>query len=312
MNGIELSEAFYREYGVPMLKEKFPHLIDKIAVGVCGGGSDSFGFDDELSRDHDYEAGFIVFLPGEESVSRRDEFLLERAYNALPTEFMGVNRPKISPVGGNRRGVMRYADFFVSKTGFPDGNLTTEAWLRIPENYLFEATCGKIFFDGSGEVTAVRKKLSDIPLDARFKRLAGNLLVMNQSGQYNYARCVNRGEGGAAQLALGEFVKAAINCAFLLENKYCPYYKWAFRALRELSLGKLISKPLEHLISSGNSPAEFEEKRREIEDICTAISQKACEITDKPPEKNLERLAYSVNDCISSGEVRNLDIFYSV
>ena len=312
MNGIELSEAFYKEYGEPMIKEKFPHLTDKIAVGVCGGGSDSFGFDDELSRDHDYEAGFIVFLPDEEKVSRRDEFLLERAYNALPTEFSGVKRPKMSPVGGNRRGVMRYADFFASKTGFPDGKLTTEAWLRIPENYLFEATCGKIFFDGFGEVTRVRKSLSDMPQDAKLKRLAGNLLVMNQSGQYNYARCVKREEGGAAQLALFEFVKAAINCAFLLENKYCPYYKWAFRALKELALGKLISKSLEHLISSGNSPVEFEEKQHEIENICAVISAKTCEIIDKPSENNLERLAYFVNDCISSGEVRNLDIFYSV
>lgn len=312
MNGIELSEAFYKEYGEPMIKEKFPHLTDKIAVGVCGGGSDSFGFDDELSRDHDYEAGFIVFLPDEEKVSRRDEFLVERAYNALPTEFSGVNRPKMSPVGGNRRGVMRYADFFASKTGFPDGKLTTEAWLRIPENYLFEATCGKIFFDGFGEVTRVRKSLSDMPQDAKLKRLAGNLLVMNQSGQYNYARCVKREEGGAAQLALFEFVKAAINCAFLLENKYCPYYKWAFRALKELALGKLIAKPLEHLISSGNSPVEFEEKQHEIENICAVISSKTCEIIDKSSENNLERLAYFVNDCISSGEVRNLDIFYSV
>ncbi len=312
MNGIELSEAFYKEYGEPMIKEKFPHLADKIATGVCGGGSDSFGFDDELSRDHDYEAGFIIFLPGEEVVSRRDEFLLERAYNALPTEFMGVNRPKMSPVGGNRRGVMRYSDFFGSKTGFSDGNLTTEAWLRIPESYLFEATCGKIFFDGSGEVTRIRQNLSDMPRDAKLKRLAGNLLVMNQSGQYNYARCVKRGECGAAQLALGEFVKAAINCAFLSENRYCPYYKWAFRALKELSLGKLIAKPLEHLISSGNAPAEFEEKQREIENICAVIAQKTCEIIEKPSENNLERLAYSVNDCISSGEVRNLDIFYSV
>ena len=33
MKGIELSEAFYNEYGRAML-ENFPHLADKIAVGV--------------------------------------------------------------------------------------------------------------------------------------------------------------------------------------------------------------------------------------------------------------------------------------
>ena len=54
MNGIELAEAFYRQYGEPALRDKFPDLMDKIAVGVAGSGSDSFGFDDEISRDHDY------------------------------------------------------------------------------------------------------------------------------------------------------------------------------------------------------------------------------------------------------------------
>ena len=88
MNGIELSRAFYEQFGKAMLREKFPHLKDKIAVGIAGSGSDCYGYDDDISRDHDYEAGFCIFLPGEDVVSRRDEFLLERAYNALPSEFM--------------------------------------------------------------------------------------------------------------------------------------------------------------------------------------------------------------------------------
>lgn len=112
MNGIELSEAFYRQFGEPMLREKFPDLLNKIAVGVAGGGSDSYGFDDILSRDHDYSPGFCIFLPDENVVSRRAEFLLERAYSSLPDEFMGIKRARISPVGGNRRGVMRISDFY--------------------------------------------------------------------------------------------------------------------------------------------------------------------------------------------------------
>ncbi|MGN1094581.1 MAG: DUF4037 domain-containing protein [Candidatus Neoclostridium sp.] len=312
MNGIEISRAFYKAHGEKMLQEKFPHLLDKIAVGVAGGGSDSFGFDDEVSRDHDYEAGFIVFLPGEDVVSRRDEFLLERAYNALPNEFMGVKRPKMSPVGGNRRGIMRYADFFEQKTGFSDGALTTEAWLRIPENYLFEATSGEIFFDGYGEVTRIRKSLSDMPKDARLKRLTGNLLSAGQSGQYNYTRCVKRGEGGAAQLALYEFVKSAINCVFLLENAYCPYYKWSFYAMRRLALGASVAADLETLICSDNCAGNYEIKTRKIERICALLTSKTCELIGKPCGTELERLAYLVNDCIENATVRNLDVFYCV
>ena len=33
MKGLELAEKFYIEYGEPMLKTGFPHLLPKIAVG---------------------------------------------------------------------------------------------------------------------------------------------------------------------------------------------------------------------------------------------------------------------------------------
>jgi len=41
--------------------------------------------------------------------------LLERAYSALPKEYMGFKRSPLSPVGGNRHGVIRISDFFETK-----------------------------------------------------------------------------------------------------------------------------------------------------------------------------------------------------
>ena len=35
MNGLEIAERFYREYGAPMLREQFPEWEGKIAVGLC-------------------------------------------------------------------------------------------------------------------------------------------------------------------------------------------------------------------------------------------------------------------------------------
>ena len=94
MNGIELSRAFYEQFGKAMLREKFPHLKDKIAVGIAGSGSDCYGYDDDISRDHDYEAGFCIFLPGEDVVSRRDEFLLERL-KEMNSEAWGEHKKRI-------------------------------------------------------------------------------------------------------------------------------------------------------------------------------------------------------------------------
>ena len=59
MKGLELAEKFYYEYGENMLNDNFSHIKNHIAVGLVGSGSECFGFDDEISRDHDFEPGFV-------------------------------------------------------------------------------------------------------------------------------------------------------------------------------------------------------------------------------------------------------------
>ncbi len=234
MRGLELARAYYEQFGRPMMEAQFPELLPHIAVGLFGSGSECFGYDDDISRDHDFEPGFMLLLPGEDVVSRREAFLLERAYAKLPREFLGLRRGLMQPVGGARHGVIRTADFFREKVGVSDGVLTVGQWLSTPEYALAEAVNGAVFFDGPGEVTAIRRYLSAWPEDIRKKKLAGRLLLMAQAGQYNYPRCLRHGEKGAAQLAAIEFARNCMSAVFLLNGVYQPYYKWAFRAMREL------------------------------------------------------------------------------
>ena len=116
MNGLELSRAYYEAFGAEMLHRDFPEWEGRKAVGLCGSGSECFGFDDGISRDHDYEPGFCLFIPEEDEMDRRTAFRLERAYAKLPKEFMGFRKSLLSPVGGNRRGVIRAADLMQEKT----------------------------------------------------------------------------------------------------------------------------------------------------------------------------------------------------
>jgi len=313
MRGLELSERFYFEFGEPMLKQNFAELLDVLAVGLAGSGSECFGYDDDISKDHDFEPGFCIFLPKESVIDRRTEFALERAYSRLPREFMGYKRSSLSPVGGNRHGVIRMSEFFTDKTGRPDGVLDSAEWFFVSEQSLLEATNGKIFFDGYGELTAIRERISYMPQDVRLKKLAGNLLIMAQSGQYNYPRCIARGETGAAQLAVTEFVKSALNVIFLLNKRYIPYYKWTFRALRALPVLSSSNDVLEYLISSDNTPKSASEKNDIIERICVEIiSELSLQSLTDYTGKEIEAHAYSVNDRISDGEIRNLNILYAV
>lgn len=313
MKGLELSEKFYLEYGQPMLREHFPDLLPYVAVGLCGGGSECFGYDDDISHDHDFEPGFRIFLPDEKVLDRKAEFQLERAYEKLPREFLGYRRSTVAPAGGKRHGVIRRESFFLNKTGTPDGDLALKEWFSVPEQSLAEATNGKIFFDGDGKFTAVRQKLAYLPEDVRLKRLAGNLIIMEQSGLYNYPRLITRGETAAAQLAIAEFAKSAINAIFLINRRYVPYYKWTFRALRELDILSYLHTDLEYLISSPNTQVESENKLRTLNGITDAIIDAvASEGLSDRGNSNVESHAMAINRRIVDTEIRNLNILYGI
>lgn len=314
MNGLELSKGYFEEYGKPMLEKDFADILPYIAVGFVGSGSEHLGYDDEISQDHDFEPGFCIFLPSEEKVDRRTAFLLERAYAKLPGEYEGVKRQKISPVGGNRNGVLRTAEFYMAKAGTPDGNLSVNEWLTLPDFSLLEATNGEIYFDNFGEFTRIRNKLKNMPEDIRLKKLAGNLLLMAQSGQYNFTRALNHGEKEAAQLALFEFVNAAMRTIFLLNKRYMPYYKWSFRALTEIDNDGFFKDKLSLLLYGDNNDFDIADLKYE------SVEKIAGKIIDILQEQHLtkaicgdlEKHAYSVNDKISDSAIRNLNIFAGV
>jgi len=314
MKGLELSKRFYEACGRPMLEAQFSHLLPYLAVGMVGSGSECFGYDDDLSRDHDFEPAFCIFLPDEAIVDRKSAFALERAYAKLPKEFLGIQRNRMSAVGGNRHGVIRMSDFFRAKTGSRDGTLSLGQWFSLPEHALLEAVNGEVFFDHYGEFTRIRERLMYFPEVVRLKKLAGNLLLMGQSGQYNYGRCVCRGETAAAQLAVYEFVKSAMNAVYLLEKRYMPYYKWSFRGMRELSANaEGLAKMMEFLISSDNCGEMVGKKSEMIETICRVIAEELNRqhLTDSPAPE-MEQQAYIVNDRIMDGQIRNLHILSGV
>ena len=310
MKGIELSRAYYEQCGKPMLEEQFADLLPYLAVGFIGSGSECFGFDDAVSADHDFEPGFCIFLPGEDIVERRQAFALERAYAKLPKEFMGYRRAMLSPVGGARHGVMRIADFMEEKLGTKDTALSARHFLHLSEQSLAEVTNGEIFFDNYGQISALRENLRAYPEEIRRKKLAGNLLIMAQAGQYNYMRCLKHGEEGAAQLAVFEFVKSAIQVIFLLNRRYEPYYKWSFRALRALPKLSLEAELFEYLITTPNEGNIAEQKYDVIEGICADVIDELVEQgLTKAVCGDLEKHAYSVNDSIEDSEIRNMSIF---
>ena len=312
MRGLEIARGYYDAYGAEMLRERFPDIAAHAACGLCGSGSECFGYDDGVSRDHDFEPGFCIFVPDDGEIDRRRLFELEREYSRLPREFAGLRRTPLKPVGGARHGVMNRDEFFRARIGVADGRLTAREWLALPENSLAEATNGEVFHDGDGEFTAIRRRIAEYPRPVMLKKLAGRLLLAAQSGQYNYARCIGHGESAAAQFALAEFVRHAAHAAFLLRGRYAPYYKWIFRALRDLPDFGAFAETFEFLLTTDNSSDMREIKIAAVEDVCAALARDVEAQNIAPADVELERLAYAVNDAIDDPDLRAMHILAAV
>ncbi|MGN0453194.1 MAG: DUF4037 domain-containing protein [Ruminococcus sp.] len=302
MKGLELAREYYEAYGKPLLEGEFKEYKDRIAVGLVGHGSECFGFDDELSKDHDFEPGFCLWLTEEDD--RLFGFKLFRAYQKLPKEFMGVKVQDTSLFGSASKGVHTIKEFYSFYTGTGEAPKTLSEWLSIPDYYLSEATNGEVFADPLGEFTAIRKKiLTGMPEDVRLQKLASAVFNMAQAGQYNYKRCLLHGEKTAAGIALAKFAESTAHAVYLLNRAYMPYYKWAFRGIEKLPLLSGVSEILETLLFE---PYNSERNLPLIEETAMQIADEIRNqgLSDRR-EDYLEPYAYCIKNRIKDSNLRN-------
>lgn len=260
IKGLELCKRYYEEYGKTMIAEKFSAYQDKIAVGLVGKGSDCFGFDDELSGDHDYGPRFVMWVTRDtyEAIGEA----LQQAYEELPRVFLGVER-KETFHGRDRAGVLVIEDFYRGLTGIRDiSDISVTMWLEAPEYGLAAAVNGEAFYDEEGIFTAWRNKLSEYyPKAVWYRRIAEECALFAQNGQYNLPRMRKRGQLVAAELAKAEGVKHAMKLVYLLERKYAPHDKWLFKGLQLLEEGEgILIKACQRVGQEGKSILELMER----------------------------------------------------
>lgn len=244
-NGMQLAKEYWQTYGKQLLElPKFRDYKSRIAAGLVGHGSECYGFDDEISRDHDFGPGFCLWLTDEDYAKIGED--LQAAYNDLPQEFAGFGSREETPRAkscerSKRVGVFSISEFFENITGFSAAPSQDEPylWISLSEPTLAAATNGQIFADPLGEFSKTRQSFKLMPDDVRISLISRRLGMMAQAGQYNVPRMLARKDGAAAWLSINEFVRAAASIVFLLNNPisagYLPYYKWQFAALRKLS-----------------------------------------------------------------------------
>ena len=239
-SNLERSREFYETLGKKMIHEKFPQFENRIAVGMVGEGSDCYGFDDEISMDHDYEVGFCMWLTNEDYEAIGEE--LQKEYDQLSSS---VDRLKY------RRGVFRINDFY---SQILELNQNYEKrfsidYNRVEELHLAETTNGEVFTDQLGVFTAIREKLLEYYPERVWRRkLAQCLHEFSQYAQSNYPRMMARGDVLTAQICVGKAVESTMDIIYLLNRTYAPYYKWKKKGMEKFLVSDRILPVLNEIV----------------------------------------------------------------
>lgn len=230
---IERSRRFYEAEVKPMIHEKFPEAEARIAVGIAGEGSDCFGFDDYVSRDHDFGTGVCLWLTDEDYEKYGN--LLSILYNELVNKHDSNLTERLM----ERRGVMTIHGFYSNILNIDCDTdnfiITDEDWRRLDHNCLATAVNGEVFRDDLGEFTKYRNALLNYYPEHIWKeRIEMELHMYAQAMQVNYARCMTRKDIVAAEMCRAQGLNSAMQLYYLLNRTYPPYYKWTFKMMKSM------------------------------------------------------------------------------
>lgn len=234
MRGLEAARQFFLASGVPLVAATAPEVLGTLAAGLVGEGSECLNVDDDLSQDHDWGAGFCLWLR-RDLFERYGEALGEGLRNleppaGLPSRFRNLEGPN-----DGRVGVFPIDGFFQRFTGLDRPPEAVREWWAIPETNLATATNGAVFCDRLGAFSRWRDELArGCPADVQRKRLAFCCYLAHQAGPYNRPRAAARNFAAAAALAEAAFTGAALRIVYLLNGRYAPFYKWLHPLVRDL------------------------------------------------------------------------------
>lgn len=242
--GIDICKKYYDRYVRPMIDEKFPEYASKIACGLSGEGSDAFGYDDDLSRDHDWGPSVCLWISEETNAKIGED--LRKAYEELPGEMDGIKRaPYVR--GRDRRGVQVIPEYFRRLTG---ASMYEEIdWRETTSPLLAAAVNGRIWRDDEGLVTEFRNKLiKGYPESILFKHLAESCARFAREGQYNAPRVSKRGDDLTARMFIYDAAREAMKLLYLANGKFYPHDKWLRYGLKDLEGGDTLDSLLQSMV----------------------------------------------------------------
>jgi hypothetical protein len=243
MSGGELSRRFYADVVAPLLAEAMPGL--GYAAGRLGSGSDVLGFDDAMSRDHDWGCRLTLLVdePDRDAVPQITGLLdrgLPESYRGYPVRFPVIRDSALT----HKVEVATVAGFAVSRLGVdPTGQLSVLDWLVLTGQSVLEVIAGPVFADRTSELAQVRTVLRWYPPDIERYVLAAGWQRLSQEMPMVGRTADSGDEFGSRQLS-ARLAGDLMWLAFAVSRQWPPYPKWRGTAFQALDVAADLAGPL--------------------------------------------------------------------
>ncbi|WP_140427045.1 DUF4037 domain-containing protein, partial [Ensifer aridi] len=242
VQGLALARNFYADVVRPLIK--VPH-----AASLLGEGSEVLGFDQPRSTDHAWGPRLQVFVdaPHVQAVGAAVE-------HGLPPEFMGWPVQFFSWQTNTVRHhveITTLGDWIRSQIGIDPiaVELSTPAWLALPQQLLLQVTAGEVFHDDTGELRRLRETLAWYPRDVWLWAMASQWHLIGNA-EPRIGRTTEAGDRRGSALIAARLARLLMELSFLQERRYWPYEKWFGTAFERLAVAPALGPRLDAVLSA--------------------------------------------------------------
>jgi hypothetical protein len=261
--GLKLSQFLFEEAVRPILEKHFPVL--PYSAALIGTGSEVLGFDTPQSMDHDWGPRLLLFLAEADidTYHPRIEQALARelppSIHGIPLDLAIARHSDHAPTPHTLGTLASHSIRLHTVRGFVRSVLNVEYdqewqasdWLAFPSQDLRSLTCGQLFHDGLGQLTALRAKLNYYPQDVWLYLLAAQWQRIDQEEPF-MGRCGQAGDELGSRLVAARLVKDLMRLCFLMERQYAPYIKWFGTAFAQLDCAGQLAPLLMQVLEASN------------------------------------------------------------
>lgn len=253
IGAIELNNAFFNEVVRPILDAELSGL--PYCAALIGPGSEVYGFDTEMSMDHDWGLRCFIFV--DDDFRDKCDAIYSTIGRNLPASFRGhpvtietLTTTSTTRTMENSNGqaavrhhvsVLPLTDFCQKQLGYDavSGPLKPKQWLAIPSHALREVVDGAVFHDATGDLTNLRSQLRTYPEDIYWYLAAAGWQRIGQE-EHLMPRAGHAGSELGASIIASRLVRDVMNLCFLIERQYAPYAKWFGAAFSKLDCASVM------------------------------------------------------------------------